>query len=79
MEKIKIGDKLTLEQYINDDGTIKTQTAIVIDMDDESVWAELESNKSVMIVYKKIITNISNILFVPACGYYWDSHYRLTH
>lgn len=69
MEEIKIGDKLTLEQYINDDGTIKTQTAIVIDMDDKFVWAELESNKSVIIVYKKTITNISDILFVPACGY----------
>ena len=69
MEEIKIGDKLTLGQYINDDGTIKTQTAIVIDMDDKFVRAELESNKSIIIVYKKLITNISNILFVPACGY----------
>ena len=69
MEEIKIGDKLTLGQYINDDGTIETQTAIVINMDDKFVWAELENNKSTIVVYKKLITNISNILFVPRCGY----------
>lgn len=81
MKEVKIGDKLTLEQYINDDGTIKTQTATVIDMDDKFVWAELENNKSVMIVNRKLICDeiYDNILFVPRHGYYWDSQYRLTH
>jgi len=83
MKEIKIGDKLTLEQYTNDDGTIKTQKATVIDFDDKYVWAELENNKSVMIIdRKKISKHIINhtlFIFAPRDSYHWDSHYRLTH